>query len=127
MYAPLFYPARQNHLLQIMALVAMERPPSLSPDDIRDEKLKVLRCVPPLSTDHVVLGQYAHGAQGQPGYLDDPTVPTGSTCPTFALCVLCAPALYPSPQLSPQGQPGYLDCIPINAWSMEHDSPPMAH
>lgn len=42
-----------------MALVAMERPPSLSPDDIRDEKLKVLRCVPPLSTDHVVLGQYA--------------------------------------------------------------------
>jgi glucose-6-phosphate 1-dehydrogenase len=48
----------QNHLLQIMALIAMERPPSLDPDDIRDEKLKVLRCISPLSTDKVVLGQY---------------------------------------------------------------------
>mmetsp|Transcript_10290 Transcript_10290/g.19471 ORF Transcript_10290/g.19471 Transcript_10290/m.19471 type:complete len:529 (-) Transcript_10290:118-1704(-) len=78
----------QNHLLQIMALIAMERPPSLSPDDIRDEKLKVLRCVPPLSTDKVVLGQYTTGPNGEAGYLDDPTVPTGSSCPTFALCVL---------------------------------------
>jgi len=79
----------QNHLLQIMALIAMERPPSLDPNDIRDEKLKVLRCIPPLSTDNVVLGQYTmNHAEGQPGYLDDPTVPDGSTCPTFALCVM---------------------------------------
>jgi len=78
----------QNHLLQIMALIAMERPPSLSPDDIRDEKLKVLRCIPPLSTDKVVLGQYTNGKKGEPGYLDDPTVPEDSRCPTFAMCVL---------------------------------------
>mmetsp|Transcript_2092 Transcript_2092/g.7663 ORF Transcript_2092/g.7663 Transcript_2092/m.7663 type:complete len:530 (-) Transcript_2092:222-1811(-) len=78
----------QNHLLQVMALIAMEKPATLDPDDVRDEKLKVLRCIPPLSTDNMVLGQYAPGEDGQPGYLDDPTVPNGSKCPTFAMCVL---------------------------------------
>jgi glucose-6-phosphate 1-dehydrogenase len=38
----------QNHLLQLLCLVAMEKPCSLSPDDIRDEKLKVLRCIEPV-------------------------------------------------------------------------------
>ena len=35
----------QNHLLQLLCLVAIEKPCSLSPEDIRDEKLKVLRCM----------------------------------------------------------------------------------
>jgi len=78
----------QNHLLQLLCLVAMEKPCSLSPDDIRDEKLKVLRCIEPVSTDNVHLGQYTTGEHGQPGYIDDPTVPAGSKCPTFAMCVL---------------------------------------
>lgn len=78
----------QNHLLQLLCLVAMEKPCSLSPDDIRDEKLKVLRCIEPVSTDNVALGQYTTGAHGQPGYIDDPTVPAGSKAPTFAMCVL---------------------------------------
>jgi glucose-6-phosphate 1-dehydrogenase len=68
----------QNHLLQLLCLVAMEKPCSLSPDDIRDEKLKVLRCIAPVSTDNVALGQYTTGEHGQPGYIDDPTVPAGS-------------------------------------------------
>ena len=77
----------QNHLLQLLCLVAMEKPCSLSPDDIRDEKLKVLRCIEPVSTDNVALGQYTNGPEG-PAYLDDPTVPAGSRAPTFALVVL---------------------------------------
>ena len=77
----------QNHLLQVMALLTMEKPVSLSPDDIRDEKLKVLRYVPPLTTKDVVIGQYTSDGT-RPGYLDDDTVPAGSKCPTFASCVL---------------------------------------
>lgn len=77
----------QNHLLQLLCLVAMEKPCSLSPDDIRDEKLKVLRCIEPVSTDNVALGQYTNGPDG-PAYLDDPTVPAGSRAPTFAMTVL---------------------------------------
>ena len=51
----------QNHLIQVMALVAMERPCTLSADDIRDEKLKVLRCTKPLASDNIVIGQYGRG------------------------------------------------------------------
>ena len=39
-----------------MTLVAMEKPVSKHPDDIRDEKLKVLRCVKPLTVDDCVIG-----------------------------------------------------------------------
>jgi len=73
----------QNHLLQILALFAMEQPVSLDAEDIRNEKVKVLRSMKVVSPDDVVLGQYK--ARGkQPGYLDDPTVPQGSLTPTFA-------------------------------------------
>jgi glucose-6-phosphate 1-dehydrogenase len=80
----------QNHLLQVMALVAMERPVSLAPDDVRDEKQKLLRCVQPVVYPRdVVLGQYTRSADGAlPGYTDDPTVPAGSRTATFASCVL---------------------------------------
>jgi glucose-6-phosphate 1-dehydrogenase len=66
---------------QVLALVAMEAPVSLHPDDIRDEKVKVLRCIAPVAPQDCVLGQYR-------GYLDDPTVPAGSKTPTFAACKL---------------------------------------
>jgi len=39
----------------------MERPCTLSADDIRDEKLKVLRCTKPLASDNIVIGQYGRG------------------------------------------------------------------
>lgn len=71
----------QNHLLQVLCLVAMEKPVSLNPEDIRDEKVKVLKAIQPIKDDEVVLGQYD-------GYLDDPTVPKGSNTPTFATIVL---------------------------------------
>lgn len=84
----------QNHLLQILSLVAMEKPTSCHPDHIRDEKVKVLKCIKQLQFEQVVLGQYVGnpGARGDSeahlGYLDDPTVPSGSNTPTFASAVL---------------------------------------
>ena len=77
----------QNHLLQILALVAMEPPGRLDPVHIAREKAKVLRCVPPLSLDDVVLGQYGaseRSGRRVPGYVDDPSVPSDSITPTFA-------------------------------------------
>lgn len=82
----------QNHLLQMMCLVAMEKPVSTSSDDVRDEKVKVLKCIPELTLPNIVLGQYVGNPEGkgeeQKGYLDDPTVPKGSLTPTFATAVL---------------------------------------
>ncbi|KAH9792159.1 glucose-6-phosphate 1-dehydrogenase 6 cytoplasmic [Citrus sinensis] len=71
----------QNHLLQVLCLVAMEKPVSLKPEHIRDEKVKVLQSVLPIKDEEVVLGQYD-------GYRDDPTVPDHSNTPTFATAVL---------------------------------------
>lgn len=65
----------------------MERPVSFAAEDIRDEKVKVLRCIPPIKKEDVLLGQYV-AANGHPGYLDDDTVPKGSNCPTFAALTL---------------------------------------
>ena len=78
----------QNHLLQILSLIAMEPPVRVSGDGyanfVRDEKVKALRCIPPLTLEDVVLGQYVASENG-PGYLDDDTVPKGSIAPTYAL------------------------------------------
>ncbi|CAN7128299.1 unnamed protein product [Brassica rapa subsp. narinosa] len=68
-------------LLQVLCLVAMEKPISLKPEHIRDEKVKVLQSVVPITDEEVVLGQYE-------GYRDDPTVPDDSNTPTFATTIL---------------------------------------
>lgn len=77
----------QNHLTQMFALVAMEVPNALDAEAIRDAKVAVLRCTKPASKAlGCVLGQYTAAADGSmPGYLEDPTVPAGSVCPTFAM------------------------------------------
>ncbi|CAN6300555.1 unnamed protein product [Urochloa humidicola] len=80
----------QNHLLQILALFAMETPVSLDAEDIRNEKVKVLRSMRQLKLEDVVVGQYkghTRGGKSFPGY-DDPTVPKGSVTPTFAAAAL---------------------------------------
>jgi glucose-6-phosphate 1-dehydrogenase len=77
----------QNHLMQTLSILAMERPVSFAAEDVRDEKVKVLRCIPPIARKDTLLGQYV-AANGKPGYLDDDTVPKGSVCPTFAALVL---------------------------------------
>ncbi len=68
----------QNHLLQVMCLVAMEPPGSLEADSLRDEKLKVLRALKPIRANDVahvaIRGQYGRGRIGEaivPGYLEE--------------------------------------------------------
>jgi glucose-6-phosphate 1-dehydrogenase len=67
----------QNHLLQVLALAAMEPPAGPGADALRDEKVKVLSAVVPPGPDDVVRGQYD-------GYLDEPGVAAGSPVETFA-------------------------------------------
>lgn len=64
----------QNHMLQLLALVAMEAPVHLTAQHIRDEKIKVLKAI---QADGLVLGQYA-------GYQQEPGVDPGSSTETFA-------------------------------------------
>jgi glucose-6-phosphate 1-dehydrogenase len=81
----------QNHLLQILALIAMEQPVSLSSKDIRDEKVKLLRSLAPVVEQDVVLGQYIEGTwKGvhHPAYRTEESVPPGSKTPTYAAAVL---------------------------------------
>lgn len=79
----------QNHLLQILALIGMEAPTSLSAEHVRDEKVKLLRSVEPLSLDDLVIGQYGKSEDGtKPAYLEDDGVPKDSITPTYALAVL---------------------------------------
>ncbi|XVE50075.1 hypothetical protein DITRI_Ditri01bG0132200 [Diplodiscus trichospermus] len=81
----------QNHLLQILALFAMETPVSLDAEDIRNEKVKVLRSMRPLQLEDIVIGQYKSHTRGgvtYPAYTDDKTVPKDSLTPTFAAAAL---------------------------------------
>jgi glucose-6-phosphate 1-dehydrogenase len=80
----------QNHLLQLLCIVAMEPPVSLDPDAVRDEKLKVLRSLRPMGIADVatdtVRGQYTAGAsngEAAVGYLQEANIPEGSTTETF--------------------------------------------
>lgn len=81
----------QNHLLQMLALVAMDQPLSLDSQFVRDEKVKALRAVAPLSREDLVIGQYTAGELGghhYPGYLEERGTPPGSVTPTYAAAVL---------------------------------------
>lgn len=76
----------QNHLTQLLTLVAMEAPSSFDADAIRFEKIKVLRSIAPLRTERVVRGQYAAGTGGGQrirGYLEEEGVPKSSQTETF--------------------------------------------
>ncbi len=57
----------QNHLMQLLCLIAMEPPAKFDPDAVRDEKLKVIRALDPVGPDDVVRGQY-EGTRERPGY-----------------------------------------------------------
>lgn len=80
----------QNHILQLLCLVAMEPPMTMAADSVRDEKLKVLRSLRRLEPNEVphktVRGQYRAGAAGGrtvPGYLDELPNASGSRAETF--------------------------------------------
>ena len=79
----------QNHLLQLLALVAMEEPVSFDGDSLRLEKQKVLSAVqrPPRLDHHTARGQYGPGWAGGVkvgGYLDEQDIPRSSRTETFA-------------------------------------------
>jgi glucose-6-phosphate 1-dehydrogenase len=80
----------QNHTMQLLALTAMEPPVSLEAESIRDEKVKVLKAIQPLSADcggEVARAQYTAGmiaGIAVPGYLEEPGISPQSTTETFA-------------------------------------------
>ena len=77
----------QNHLLQVLALVAMEPPVSLEAEAIRDEKVKLLKSVrvlfPEQVAANVVRGQYTEGPGGEVAYRQEPKVRPGSDVETY--------------------------------------------
>lgn len=81
----------QNHMMQLLSLVAMEPPSIYDAYRIRDEKAKIFRCLRPFPMDdldnHLILGQYSAGMVGNkavPSYVEEPNVAPDSTTPTFA-------------------------------------------
>ncbi|BDV42202.1 glucose-6-phosphate 1-dehydrogenase [Geotalea uraniireducens] len=81
----------QNHLLQILCLVAMEPPVSFDADEVRNKKVDVLRAIRPIRPEEVhqlaVRGQYGagqYGAGAVPGYRNEPAVAGESVTETFA-------------------------------------------
>ena len=80
----------QNHMMQLLALVAMEPPVAFEADSVRDEKVKVLRAIPPLHPaqvlTNVVRAQYTAGSvdgKPVPGYLQEEGVPPDSLTETY--------------------------------------------
>ena len=81
----------QNHAMQLLSLVAMEPPVSTSPEDIRNEKVKLLKAIQPINCQieggDVIRGQYSEGlvdGQKVPGYLSEPQINKASFTETYA-------------------------------------------
>jgi len=81
----------QNHLLQLVALTAMEPPIDFTADSVRNEKVKVLRALHTPGPKHVVRGQYGRGyVEGEevPGYREEPGVAPDSLTETYVAAKL---------------------------------------
>ena len=80
----------QNHMLQLLSLIAMEPPSRFEAEQVRDEKVKLFRAIRPFRRHEyeVVLGQYGSGTidgKKVAAYRQEPGVAAGSLIPTFAL------------------------------------------
>jgi glucose-6-phosphate 1-dehydrogenase len=82
----------QNHMMQLLTLIAMEPPSRFEGERVRDEKVKVFRSLKPItgpsSAENLVLGQYGTGeinGVAYPGYREEPGVRPDSLTPTFAI------------------------------------------
>jgi glucose-6-phosphate 1-dehydrogenase len=80
----------ENHMLQVLCLVAMEPPLSLAGDEVRDEKVRVLRAIQPMTPEQVrertVRGQYGAGVvagKSVPAYREEPDVSATSVTETY--------------------------------------------
>ncbi len=84
----------QNHLMQLICLIAMEPPYRFDPDAVRDEKLKVIRALQEVRADDIVRGQYRGGAKkgagGEPSYVEDAENPASKTESYIAMKVQIA-------------------------------------
>ena len=85
----------QNHMMQLLALIAMEPPSAFEADRVRDEKIKVYRALRPFQEEslekHLVLGQYDKGVldgETVPSYREEPGVSDHSMTPTYAMMKL---------------------------------------
>ena len=67
----------QNHIFQVLSNLTMEAPARNDAESLRDEKVKVLKCMPPVATENLVRGQFE-------GYLDEKGVAPDSKVETFA-------------------------------------------
>jgi len=81
----------QSHLLQVMTLIAMEPPADLNDESLRDEKVKVLKALRPITEDmvdnHAFRGQYSAGVVNGDkikGYLEEDDAPDDSVTETYA-------------------------------------------
>ncbi len=81
----------QSHLLQLLTLAAMEPPVSMNAEDLRDEKVKVLKSIRPIPSSavhaHAFRAQYREGqinGKAVKGYLQEQDIPAGSTTETYA-------------------------------------------
>ncbi len=82
----------QNHMMQLLTLVAMEPPAHFRPEPVRDEKAKVIQSIRPFDLEHleenIVIGQYLSGnidGKKVPAYRDETGVDPLSLTPTFAM------------------------------------------
>jgi glucose-6-phosphate 1-dehydrogenase len=76
----------QNHLTQVLSLVAMEPPISFDAEQIRNEKVKVVSAIAPIDPDKIVTGQYSAGSidgVAVPGFQDEDGISAGSKTETF--------------------------------------------
>ncbi|ODQ45075.1 hypothetical protein PICMEDRAFT_17573 [Pichia membranifaciens NRRL Y-2026] len=79
----------QNHLLQVLTLLLMDKPKDFGSESIRDEKVKLLKAIEPIDVHDILVGQYSRSADGsKPAYLDDDTVTPNSRAITFAAIAL---------------------------------------
>ncbi|MCF2872859.1 glucose-6-phosphate dehydrogenase [Octadecabacter sp. G9-8] len=74
----------QNHLMQLLCLIAMEAPSQFDADAVRDEKLKVIRALQPIDPHHIVRGQYDVNGD-EPSYREDAENPKSFTESFIAL------------------------------------------
>lgn len=99
----------QNHMLQLLTLITMENPIDLNDESVKNEKIKILKCIPSIKLDETIIGQYVKSdnyqeeknsstspSDDQPvdeskrnhSYHDDPHIDSNSITPTFCTCIL---------------------------------------
>lgn len=80
----------QNHLMQVLAVLAMEQPKAPTGNSVRDAKVAVIKAIAPIKSSNVVVGQYV-GSDGKPGYLEDASIvdkARAELVPTFVALVV---------------------------------------